>query len=174
MIQSSKDLYCDCIYLQTCLLSLNIVINKHLKYIPNIWSSVSKNSWKSFWILKVFFKNLKQKQDINSPLLLGNVFSLDLPFHISPFDLVPLEAFWREIWVFGVRDLIVDESNLLGVLTTKLLEDREFQFVYISSLLSNTQFIKKQNVSKLQFLSWVGQFDKIFYDFFFTMGNFFW
>ena len=33
----------------------------------------------------------------------------------------------------------------LRVLTTKPLEDRKFQFVYICSLLSNKQFIRKQN-----------------------------
>ena len=47
------------------------------------------------------------------------------------------------------------------VLTTKPLEDREFQFVYTCSLLSNVQFIRKHWL-KLQFLSWIGQFDKIF------------
>ena len=39
------------------------------------------------------------------------------------------------------------------VLITKLLKDREFQFVYICSLLSTTQFIMKQNGSKLQVLA---------------------
>ena len=37
-----------------------------------------------------------------------------------------------------------------SVLTTKPLEDREFQFVYLCSLLSNFQFIRQQNDSKLQ------------------------
>ena len=63
-----------------------------------------------------------------------------------------------------------------GVLTTKPLEDRKFQFFYIHSLFSNTQFIRKQNGLKLQFLRWIGQFDKIVFIFvwlFFTMGNFF-
>ena len=60
-----------------------------------------------------------------------------------------------------------------GVLTTKPLEYKEFQFVYICSLLSNTQLIGKQNVSKLQLLSWIGQFDKIISVIHFTMGNFF-
>ena len=36
------------------------------------------------------------------------------------------------------------------VLKTKPLEDREFQFVYIFSLLNNIQFIRKQNDLKLQ------------------------
>ena len=39
-------------------------------------------------------------------------------------------------------------------------EDRESQFVYVCSLLSNAQFIRKQNCSKWQILSWIGQFDK--------------
>ena len=39
----------------------------------------------------------------------------------------------------------------LGVLTEQLLEDREFQFVCVCSLLSNTQLIRKR--FKLQFLS---------------------
>ena len=44
--------------------------------------------------------------------------------------------------------------NYQGVLTTKMLEDREFQFsIYICSFLSNKEFIRKQNVSRLQSLS---------------------
>ena len=46
-----------------------------------------------------------------------------------------------------------------GVLTKKMLEDREIQIVYICSLLSNTLFIRKQNVSKLKVLSRIGQFN---------------
>ena len=43
----------------------------------------------------------------------------------------------------------------------------EFQFVsLIYSLLGNTQFIREQNDSKLQFLGWIGQFEKIFCYFF--------
>ena len=38
----------------------------------------------------------------------------------------------------------------LRVLATKPLEDREFQFVYLLSLLSNKQYIWKQNDLKLQ------------------------
>ena len=45
------------------------------------------------------------------------------------------------------------QGNLLGVLTTKPLEERKFQSVYICSLLSNTQFIRKQNGLKLLFYS---------------------
>ena len=33
----------------------------------------------------------------------------------------------------------------------KTVNDREFKFIYIYSLQSNTQFIRKQNASKLQF-----------------------
>jgi hypothetical protein len=54
-----------------------------------------------------------------------------------------------------------------GVLTTKSLEDRKFQFVYIFTLfmVTHTQFIRKQS-SKLQFLSWLWQFDRIFFHLF--------
>ena len=38
-----------------------------------------------------------------------------------------------------------------GVFTTRPLEDREFQFVYICSLISNTEFIREQKGSKWQF-----------------------
>ena len=44
------------------------------------------------------------------------------------------------------------------VSTTKLLEDGEYQFVYIFyilSLLSNTQFLRNDNGSKLHFFSWI-------------------
>ena len=47
----------------------------------------------------------------------------------------------------------LDQGNLLKgayLLTRKPLEDREFQFVYICSLFGKTQFIGKQNGSKLQ------------------------
>ena len=50
-----------------------------------------------------------------------------------------------------------------GEMTTNPWDDRESQFVYVCSLLSNTQFIRKQNGSKWQFLSWIGQFDQIFF-----------
>ena len=35
---------------------------------------------------------------------------------------------------------LYDQGNLLRGIATKLLEDREFQFVYLFSLLSNTIF----------------------------------
>ena len=63
-----------------------------------------------------------------------------------------------------------------GVLTTKPSEDRVFQFVYICFLLSNSQFIMEHNGSKLQFLSWIGQFDNTCFFIFvisFKMGNHF-
>jgi len=41
-----------------------------------------------------------------------------------------------------------------GVLTTKPLEDRKFQFVNLCSLFSNTLFIRKQNIPKLQSYSY--------------------
>ena len=47
-------------------------------------------------------------------------------------------------------------------MSTKSLEDREFQFVFISSLLSNTLFIKKQNASILQGLFIHNVFQKLF------------
>ena len=43
----------------------------------------------------------------------------------------------------------MNEVNYHGVLATKLLETKEFKFVYyIYSLLKNTQFTMKQNDSK--------------------------
>ena len=39
---------------------------------------------------------------------------------------------------------------MVRVLTTQPLKNREFQFVYLCSLLSSTPFIRKQNGSKLQ------------------------
>ena len=44
--------------------------------------------------------------------------------------------------------LSMNEVNYHGVLATKLLETKEFKFVYIYSLLNNTQFTMKQNDSK--------------------------
>ena len=47
--------------------------------------------------------------------------------------------------------LLVTNVIYQGVLTTKPLEDREFQFFYICSLLSNAHFIRKQNGSLCSF-----------------------
>ena len=82
-------------YLQTCLLSLNIVINKHLKYIPSCSDVVVSQKTLINRTNSGFQKSFSKikKRNFNSPLLLGNASSLDLLFHISPFDLVPLEAF---------------------------------------------------------------------------------
>ena len=49
--------------------------------------------------------------------------------------------------------LEMNQDNLLSVLTTNPLEEREFQVVYIFTLLGNTDFKRKQNGSKLQSLS---------------------
>ena len=50
-------------------------------------------------------------------------------------------------------------------MATKPLKEREFQFVYICSLLSNTRFLRKLNGPKLQLLDWIRQFGKIFLPF---------
>ena len=50
-------------------------------------------------------------------------------------------------------NLVSPKGNLLRGVDKKPLEDREFQFVYIYSLLRKTQFIRGQNGSKLQFFS---------------------
>ena len=50
-------------------------------------------------------------------------------------------------------NLVSPKGNLLRGVDKKPFEDREFQFVYIYSLLHKTQFIRGQNGSKLQFLS---------------------
>ena len=53
---------------------------------------------------------------------------------------------------FCTRILVtLARSFIKGVLTTKSLEDRKFQFVYMCSFLSNTHFTRKQNGSKWQF-----------------------
>ena len=51
---------------------------------------------------------------------------------------------------------------MVRVLTTKPLESREFQFVYLCSLLSNTPFIRKQNGSKLHFFLYTSFSKKYF------------
>jgi hypothetical protein len=51
------------------------------------------------------------------------------------------------------------QGDLFGALTTKPLEDKQCQFVYIVTKHSNKKFIMKQNYSKLRILNRIGQFD---------------
>ena len=53
-------------------------------------------------------------------------------------------------WLPGLTPLltlVADKVIYYGVLTTKPSKDREFQFVYICSLLSNKQLVRKENCS---------------------------
>ena len=70
---------------------------------------------------------------------------------------------WND--VLRSKGIIPEKQKVIyyGVLTTKPFENREFQFVDICSLLSNTQFLRKQNGLKLQFWRSRGQFDKTFF-----------
>ena len=66
----------------------------------------------------------------------------------------------QNCWVLSILKIGIcfhckKEGNLLGVIVKKIpLEDREFPFSYICSLLINAQSIRKQNGVKLQILTW--------------------
>jgi hypothetical protein len=51
----------------------------------------------------------------------------------------------QSINVTAVRLILLLRVIYQGALTRNLLEERDFQFVYLYSLLSNTIFIREQN-----------------------------
>ena len=65
---------------------------------------------------------------------------------VKNFENFPSYSAETAMWRVNVTIKVI----YLRVLTTKLLKDRKFQFVYICSLLSNKPFKRKHKFSKLQ------------------------
>ena len=93
---------------------------------------------RSFW-----FQDLRILTFLSSlPKLTPNlVSSRVLYYHTSAVCEELMPAINLRPMITSIKDILTIRVIHLGVLTTKPLEAREFQFVYLCSLLSNTQFI---------------------------------